>query len=72
MNLTKAQQKALRWLSEQGGSGVIGQYGKVLAAGEVSSAAPETWLRLCAYGLVRGVGGRLIVTGSGDDALAAD
>lgn len=60
MKRTKAMEKALRWLKDRGGTGVIDRYGKVLAAGETSQGiAPETWLRLVANGDVVGAFGRL-------------
>ena len=44
--LTTAQVRALKWLEEHGGVGVINRYGRIIAAGEKSGIAPETWLRL--------------------------
>ncbi len=62
MDLTKAQERAIKWLSERGGSGVLDRYGRLIAGGEVASQFhPTTWVRLVAKGAVRGGGGRLSV-----------
>lgn len=49
--------RALKWLAERGGSGVVDRYGRLLARGEVSSSiCPSTWLRLVADGQLKGYG----------------
>lgn len=61
--MTEAQKRALVWLYERGGSGVIDRYGRVLAAGEVAKQFDgSTWLRLIASGHMRGKNHRLILT----------
>ena len=57
--LSKAQERALKWLEERGGSGAVDRWGRVLAAGETCKTTPETWLRLVAAGRVEGFAGRL-------------
>ena len=58
--MTKAMERALKWLGEHGGSGVLDRYGRVLAGGEVSSQFhPTTWLRLVSVGRLAGYGGRI-------------
>ena len=59
--LSKAQERALTWLTERGGSGTLDRYGRVLAAGETCSFHPTTWLRLVAVGRIEGWGSRLRV-----------
>ncbi len=60
MHLTKSQERAIEWLKERGGSGILDRYGRLVAGGEVASQFhPTTWLRLVAVGAVRGEGGRL-------------
>ena len=63
MQLTKAQERAIKWLEERGGSGVLDRYGRLVAGGEVASQFhPTTWLRLVAGGALRGGSGRLTGT----------
>lgn len=60
MIMTKAMKRAVEWLSEHNGSGVIDNHGHVLAGGEVAThIAAETWLRLIAWGYLQGHGGRI-------------
>ena len=62
MSLTKAQIRAVKWLNERGGSGVLDRYGRLVAGGEVASSVhPTTWLRLVAAGIIQGREGRLSV-----------
>ena len=62
--MTEAMRRAVQWLKERGGSGVIDRHGRVLAAGEVAShIAAETWLRLVGESLVSGSLGRIQITG---------
>lgn len=52
---TDAQKRAMKWLSDRGGSGVLDRYGRVMAAGEVASHIhPTTWLRLMTMSEVGG------------------
>ena len=61
--LTGAQQRALKWLCERNGAGVLDRYGRLVAGGEVATQFhPTTWLRLVAAGMVNGHEGRLSVT----------
>ncbi len=60
IKLTKAQVRAVKWLQERGGSGVLDRYGRLVAAGEVATSVhPTTWLRLVAGGMLSGQNGRL-------------
>ena len=59
--LSKAQDRALKWLQERGGTGTVDRYGRVLAAGETCPTDPATWLRLVAVGRIEGWGSRLRV-----------
>jgi hypothetical protein len=57
--------KALVWIDRRGGSGVLDKYSRVLSGGEVSNAAPATWLRLATFGFIEGYEGRLLLTEKG-------
>ena len=60
MKLTKAQERAIEWLKERGGTGILDRYGRLVAGGEVATQFhPTTWLRLVAVGAMWGEGGRL-------------
>ncbi len=51
--LTKAMIRALIWLREHNGVGVLNRYGRVSAAGETASHIdPTIWLRLILAGYV--------------------
>ena len=64
--LTKAQQRALKWLCDHNGSGILDRYGRLVAGGEVATQFhPATWLRLVAIEMVDGHGGRLNITRNG-------
>ncbi len=64
--LTETQQRALKWLNEHNGSGILDRYGRLVAGGEVATQFhPTTWLRLVATGLVNGHEGRLSLTVEG-------
>ncbi len=63
MKLSPAQHKALAWLQQQGGSGVVTAYGRILAGRvEWPQGSFPAWLRLIADGLVAGGAGRISVT----------
>ena len=50
---TKAMIRALIWLREHEGVGVLNRFGRVMAAGETAShIEPTTWLRLILAGYV--------------------
>ncbi len=67
IKLTNAQQRALNWLHERGGSGVLDSRARILAKDEISSFyAPETWLRLFAMGCLIAVNGRVVISSVGD------
>lgn len=60
--LTDAMKKALNWLNERGGSGVIDKYGRLLAGGEIATSIDNaTWLRLVEAGFLAGGDKRLTV-----------
>lgn len=63
--ITDSQRKALVFIKKGGCSGVIDRYGRVVVAGETLSTVPETYLRLVAWGLLIGGGGRLNLTSDG-------
>ena len=63
--LSGAQQRALVFLSDAGGSGVVTKSGFVLAAGETKNFAGSTWLRLVSRGLVMGGDGRIQLSSDG-------
>lgn len=66
MNVSAAQRRALRFLNDRNGEGVLDQYGRLLCAGELGKFLPETWLRLMTIGLVRAAGrNRLRITPRG-------
>lgn len=67
--MSKAQQRALRFLYDGGGSGVIDRYGRLLVAGETKGFNPQTWLRLVASGHVQGGDGRISITNLGSELL---
>lgn len=61
--LTKAQQSAMEWLHDRGGSGVLDQHNRLCARGEsLSMESCGPLLRLVAVGLVTGGGGRIFLT----------
>lgn len=67
--MTRAMLKALIWLSDHGGDGVIDRYGRIVAGGETSPQSP-TWLRLMTHGLITGDGiNRIRITAKGEDVL---
>ena len=58
--MTPAMKKAERWLEENGGSGILDRYGRMVAGGETASQFDSsTWLRLVAAGRIVGCDGRL-------------
>lgn len=57
--ITKAQKRAIAWLKERNGTGILDRYGRLVAVGEVATFHPTTWLRLVAAGILWGDGGRL-------------
>lgn len=64
--MTVAMKRAVQWLADRGGSGAVDHYGRVLAAGEVSTHIDAaTWLRLVAKGVIRETGGRFILSEKG-------
>ena len=71
-DLTETMRRALRWLSRQGGSGVLDKQGRVLAGGEVGGTTkyrgylPATWLRLFVRGYVEAADGRIVFTTKGE------
>lgn len=67
--LSDAQQRALKWLHGQGGSGVVNKHGKLLAAGVVAHFDNSTWVRLISQGLVAGGDYRIFVTDAGRACL---
>lgn len=65
-NLTAAQKRALNWLEDHNGSGVIDRYGYIIAGGERGSKfAAETWLRLAVAGYVTCGDGRISIKDCG-------
>lgn len=71
--MNKAQTRALEFLAERGGSGIIDKYGRILAQGETEDGrggfATATWLRLIAREYIGGAGGRIFITENGRKAL---
>ena len=68
--LSNAQTRGLRWLDAQGGEGVVDQYGRVLATGELNGTDSSTWLRLFTMDLIESAGKyRLRITPAGREAL---
>lgn len=66
MILTDAQLKRLQWLNNQGGSGFLDQYGRIVAAGEpVHQGAATAWLNLIVKGLIEAKNERFVITESG-------
>jgi hypothetical protein len=66
MTISPAQRKALRFLNDRNGEGVIDRYGRLMCAGEVGKFMPDTWLRLMTAGLVKAAGrNRLRITPKG-------
>ncbi len=68
--LTPSQVRALRWLADHGGSGVIDQYGRVVASGEIAKFDGSTWLRLASINFIDGGDARLSLSDAGRLALA--
>ena len=63
VKLTTAQQRAVKWLSERNGSGVLDRYGRLVAGGDVATQIhPTTWLRLVVAEMVVGHARRLYLT----------
>jgi len=68
--LSDAQLRALKWLKERGGSGVINRYGRLLAAGEVARQFDaSTWLRLAVAGYVHCADYRVSLSAVGSDCV---
>lgn len=74
--LTKAQQRAARWLFEHGGDGCFDRHGILLAGGETAPVTRATWnvLRDCrlveTYNPAGAGRGRLRLTAAGHDLAA--
>jgi hypothetical protein len=67
-DLPDTHRRALGWLAQRGGEGVIDQHGRVVAQGEKFSSAEsaQVWLRLVTTGHVEGAGRhRLRLTADG-------
>ncbi len=57
---TRTMDRAVEWLHERGGSGVLNRQARLIAGSEVSEFGAATWLRLVVAGsVVVRVGGRL-------------
>ena len=70
--VSEAQERALFWLHDAGGSGVIDRYGNIVAAGQAAKWADAgTWLRLIADEFVDGKDKRLQVTFRGKNYVEA-
>ncbi len=68
--ITDAQLKNLMWLHDHGGSAIIDQYGRLLAAGETRAASYQpSFLRLVASGYIMGNDGRLSISHYGHMVL---
>lgn len=66
MTLTKEQLKWLKWLYDNGESGWLDQYGRVVAKGENSFQGSQVaWLNLIVKGLVEAKEERLCITQTG-------
>lgn len=70
--LTPVQQRAIQWLYERNGSGVIDRFGYIVAGGDRSKSDPATWLRLVSLGHMFGGGARLYVSPTVTDFFAAN
>lgn len=72
MTHTENQIIWLRWLQENGGSGYVDRYGRLVSGGQVSAqGAAVSWLKLIAAGLVTGGEDRLQITTAGQTFLQA-
>lgn len=70
MKFTSSCKRALAWINDREGHGVIDRYGKLMAKGEAAHFAPATWLRLVILGyLASNSMGGLGVTQIGREAL---
>jgi len=56
--MTKAQQSALKWLTDRGGDAVFDKFGVALAQGESAPVERKTWNALRDLGKVEFYGGR--------------
>lgn len=66
MTLTKEQLGWLTWLHENGGSGWLDQYGRVIANGANSKQGSQvSWLNLFVKGMVVAHTGRIVMTDLG-------
>lgn len=66
MKLTDDQLKWLRWLHENGGSGWLDQYGRVIANGANSKQGSQvSWLNLFTKGMVEAKVGRIVLSEAG-------
>ena len=73
MTLTKEQLKWLKWLYDNGESGWLDQYGRVIANGANSHQGSQvSWLNLVTKGLLEGREGRLHITQAGYKQLLVD
>ena len=65
-DMTPAMKKALDWLTERGGSGVLTTRAsvRVIAQGDQASFLADTWLRLVVAGRLVAENGRLRVVSS--------
>lgn len=72
MNLTRQQTAWLKWLHENGGSGWLDQYGRVIANGENSKQGSQVaWLNLFVKGLVMAAGNRIVLSPLGYEHIGA-
>lgn len=62
--LTPSMRKALTAIYA-GKSGILDRYGKLLVAGELLSFDPSTYVRLFAWGLLKGENGRISLSPNG-------
>ena len=70
VTLTDAQLRNLNWLADNGGSGVVDRYGRVVAGGDCApQGAYVAWLKMIAAGLVSGGDDRLTITDKGNDFI---
>ena len=70
MTLTKEQLGWLKWLDDNGGSGWLDQWGRVIANGANSHQGSQVaWLNLFTKGFVESKDSRIVLTDSGRNAL---